>query len=106
MVSPPMIPGRNAATTPPNTKNSKTTTNGMASTSARCWSVAMVPVSSLANGNNPANCTSTPGSDRSSWTALKFFRMRSSLSPLSWMDMNARFFDASAMFFSRSGVLK
>ena len=43
MVSPPMIPGRNAATTPPNTKNSKTMTSGIASTSARCWSVAMVP---------------------------------------------------------------
>ena len=35
MDSPPMMAGRLAATTPPNTKNSRTATSGMAATSAR-----------------------------------------------------------------------
>ena len=42
--------GQAAATTPPKTKNSTTATSGSASTSARCWSLPMVPVSSLASG--------------------------------------------------------
>ena len=55
MVRPPMRPGRAAAITPPNTKNSTTQTNGMAATSARFWSSPMVPVSSLASGCRPAS---------------------------------------------------
>ena len=54
---PPTITGRPPATTPPNTKNSTTATSGSASTSARFWSLPMVPVSSLATGCRPASST-------------------------------------------------
>ncbi len=70
MDRPPMMAGRLAATTPPNTKNSSTATRGMAATSARFWSSPMVPVSSLASGCSPASCTSTPSMAKLSATFL------------------------------------
>ncbi len=106
MDRPPMMAGRLAATTPPKTKNSRTATSGMAATSARCWSSPMVPVSSAANGCRPASLTLTPLTKKSSLTSLKLFRIVSSSLPLSWIDMNACFLSASAMFDSSSGLLK
>jgi hypothetical protein len=53
--SPPTITGRLAATTPPKTKNSTMATNGSARTSMRFWSLAIVPVNSLASGFRPAS---------------------------------------------------
>ncbi len=60
MVRPPMIAGRAAATAPPNTKNRTTATSGTMASSARFWSVPMVPVSSLASGLRPASLMSPP----------------------------------------------
>ena len=60
MLRPPTIAGSAAAITPPNTKNSTTATSGIASTSMRFWSAAMVPVSAPAIGSRPASWTLPP----------------------------------------------
>ncbi|SKV07602.1 Uncharacterised protein [Mycobacteroides abscessus subsp. abscessus] len=60
MVRPPTISGRPAAITPPKTKNNTTAMTGSDRTSMRCWSLPMVPVSSLATGCRPASWMSTP----------------------------------------------
>ena len=70
MDRPPMMAGRLAATTPPNTKNSSTATSGIAATSARFWSSPMVPVNSLARGCKPACFTSMPSMLKLSLTFL------------------------------------
>ncbi|SLH36450.1 Uncharacterised protein [Mycobacteroides abscessus subsp. abscessus] len=60
-VRPPTTSGRPAATRPPKMKNSSTATAGMASSSMRFWSLAMVSLRVPATACRPVTCTSTPG---------------------------------------------
>ena len=60
IVRPPTISGSAAATMPPKMKNSNTPTAGMASSSIRLTSLAIVSLSVPVTGCRPANCTSTP----------------------------------------------
>ncbi len=72
MVSPPTISGSAAATTPPNRKNSSSATAGMANSSTRRWSWAMVSFSAPATGCPPAISMSTPGRRSASATSRKW----------------------------------